>query len=288
MKKISFFKNIFIGIIPSLIAMALYFIIEFMFEEQLDRAQLALIIGLFVAVILTPITIFIYNKIQEKIQEKITPEIIEEITPSIKDDFYENLQAMTGIVEIFPNYPACDGEIVEHLQVSKNVRIFLQIGKTVLAGTTSIYDYLASAKLEKGTSIKILHTNTKNPYLSKNIAEKRGSSHKEWSADTDYANIKTKIIHSSLTDINKEISFESKVHTEGYIWRFFVFDDYAYVQPYLYSSDNSEQAPVYKISKYFTSSKQKSVNNNSLYIVFSKLFNQKWDEDKFPPKRKKK
>ena len=287
MKKVSYLENIIIGVIPSLIAMALYFIIEFIFEDKLGKAQLTLIIGLVVALVLTPITILIYKNIQKKIQEKITPEIIEEITPLIKEDFYENLQAMTGIVKIFPNYPACDGEILEHLQVSKNVKIFLQIGKTVLAGTTNIYDYLASAKLEKGTNIKILHTNINNPHLSKNIADKRGSFYEEWVADTNYAYIKTKIIHSTLTEITDEISFESKLHNEGYIWRFFIFDDYAYVQPYLYKSNNSEQAPVYKISKYYTSSKHKSVNNNSLYIVFLKLFNLKWEEDRKETKNKK-
>jgi len=287
MKKTAYLENILIGVVPSLIAMALYFIIEFIFEDKLGKAQLTLIIGLIVALILAPITIFVYKRIQQKIQEKITPEIIEEITPSIKEDFYENLQAMTGIVKIFPNYPACDGEILEHLQVSKNVKIFLQIGKTVLAGTTNIYDYLASAKLEKGTNIKILHTNINNPNLSKNMAEKRGSSYEEWSADTNYAHVKTKIIHSSLTEITDAISFESKLHNEGYIWRFFIFDDYAYIQPYLYESNNSEQAPVYKISKYYTSSKHKSVNTNSLYIVFLKLFNLKWAEDSIKTKKRK-
>ena len=146
-KKTNIYQNILIGVIPSLIAMALYFIIEYIFDDKLTKSQLVLIIGLVVFIVLTPITLVIYNVIQQSIQTKITPNIIEEITPSIKDDLNKELEAMTGIVEIFKNYPACDGEILEHLQVSNNIKIFLQIGKSVLSGTTSIYDYLSHLKL---------------------------------------------------------------------------------------------------------------------------------------------
>lgn len=270
-------KNIIIGVIPSLVAMALYFVIQSVFGEQLSRAQQALIVGLVVLVVLTPVTIFISNFIQKKIKEKITPDIIEKIKPSIKEDFYEDLQAKTGIIEIFPNYPACDGEIVEHLKISKNIKLFLQIGKTVLAGTTSIYDYLANIELERGTSIKILHTNTDSPWLSEDIANARDSNYDDWFVDTKHAEMKTHIIESHRSDDENNITFESKIHNEGYIWRLFIFDDLVYAQPYLYKSNNSEQAPVYKISKYFTSSKDKSINNNSLYTVFSKFFDTKWE-----------
>ena len=274
----SFLKTLLIGIIASLLSMGIYYIIEIFYGQDLTKPQITLIIGLVVLFILTPIIILIYERIQEKIKNKITPKIIEELKPKIKNDFDEQLQALTGIVEIFQNYPACDGEIVEHLQVSKNIKLFLQIGKTVLSGTTSIYDYIAEAKLEEGTCVKILHTNTSNPNLSENIATIRNSNYDEWVADTEHAKKKTAIIKSNF-DKKKNITFESKIHNEGYIWRFFIFDDYVYVQPYLYKSNNSEQAPVYKISKYFTSSKNKSINKNSLYFVFSKLFDSKWNEN---------
>ena len=62
------------------------------------------------------------------------------------------------------------------------------------------------------------------------------------------------------------------------MWRLFIFDEIAYVQPYLYSKNNSEHAPVLKLSKSVISSEKKEENPSSLYKVFSNYFDFKWDE----------
>ncbi len=69
----------------------------------------------------------------------------------------------------------------------------------------------------------------------------------------------------------------SRQHQEGYVWRFYIFDNYAYVQPYLYERKNDILAPVLKLAKHVSSGEQRE-NPKSLYKVFSKYFDNKWKE----------
>src|SRR4029078_604174 len=77
----------------------------------------------------------------------------------------------------------------------------------------------------------------------------------------------------------KEATLKSRQHKEGYMWRLFIFEEVAYVQPYLYSKNNSDHAPVLKLSRYTLSSEKKQEENlSSLYKVFLNYFDFKWDE----------
>jgi hypothetical protein len=149
------------------------------------------------------------------------------------------------------------------------------MGKTVAVGRKSYYEFIADAKLPKDAEVKILHALHSSPYLSEKNAKQRGSRFDEWQAHLDHA----KSILNALSN-RADINLKSRQHCEAYTWRMFIFDDYAYIQPYLYAKDNSENAPVLKISRIFTTSDDAIVNPHSLYHVFSYYFDTKWNENR--------
>ena len=121
-----------------------------------------------------------------------------------------------------------------------------------------------------GATIKILHSGKNNPYLTKEIANKRGSHYDEWQVELSYAKKLVGILNQK-----SKTNIKALQHNEGYYWRMFIFESVAFVQPYLYISNNSEQAPVIKVNKYL-SKDERLTNQNSLYVLFSKYFDDKW------------
>src|SRR5207245_8087418 len=55
---------------------------------------------------------------------------------------WQELAYKTGIEEVYPGFSACEKEILSALKKAKDTRIFLQLGKSVLSGPKTIYQFL--------------------------------------------------------------------------------------------------------------------------------------------------
>jgi hypothetical protein len=273
-------STIILGTLSSLLATALYFAFESYFGKPLDTPQKSLLVLFGLIIVLSAISIFGYRLftfivrtvIRPKLELQIRTAIEETITKQAEERFRNNLEIGTGIVKVFENFREAETEILEHVKTSRSVRVFLQIGKTVLGGTTSFYDYLGKV-MNPDAKIRILYAGLESPYLSERIAYERTSDYKEWKADLDHAiNKITNLMEKSHGAI------KGRRHAEGYVWRLFIFDDIAYVQPYLYPRDNSDRAPVLKITRVNPFPNNKEENSSSLYKAFANYFDFKWDE----------
>jgi len=211
---------------------------------------------------------FIMPRLRAEVRETMEVELRE----ILRAELYRELAGQTGIIKVFPHFRACEKEIVNELKASSEVRIFLQIGRTVLAGNANFYEQLAEA-VRPETRVRILHADPHSPYLSERTAHERGSRYNVWLADLDHAVKKVETLAGS-----GKARIEGRQHKEGYVWRLFIFDDFAYAQPYLYSRDNSERAPVLKISRWKQVDGGKEENENSLYKAFCSYFDFKWEE----------
>jgi hypothetical protein len=268
-----------LGAISSLLATALYFLLDYYSGKPLDTAQRSLFLMLGILVGVPVISVFSFKVLNWAIKARVRPKLEEELRAQIETEVGQGLQSRlereleskTGIVKIFDNFRDCEAEILEYVKMSDSVRVFLQIGKTVLGGTTSFYDHLGRI-IRPNAKVKILHASLDSPYLNERIAHERTSDYKEWIVDLNHAAQKIENL------IGRNSSLESREHKEGYIWRLFVFDDIAYVQPYLFTRDNSENAPVLKLSRVTTLTDRREENRFSLYKVFLNYFDFKWDE----------
>ncbi|MEN9434110.1 MAG: hypothetical protein RLZZ422_1699 [Pseudomonadota bacterium] len=169
-----------------------------------------------------------------------------------------------GVVKVFANMPACISEISKELATANNIAIFVQIGRDILSGKGLFYEDMKANPNAK--SIRILHSSIRTPYLSKKkLADRDLTKLAEWQRDL----ISSEQSGKQLASLYNEGVFESRSHHEGYYFRVFMFDDFCYVQPYIYSSDNAEKAPVFKI---------KNLGLGSLYDTFKGYFDNKWLE----------
>jgi hypothetical protein len=116
------------------------------------------------------------------------------------------------------------------------------MGKSVLSGAAIIYEALEHSRDD--AEIKILHADMQNPYLSERIARRRSSDYREWREDINYA---VRIADRLQSRLGARL--ELRRHAEGYFWRFFLFDQTVYVQPYLFPRDNAHRAPVLKFGR---------------------------------------
>jgi len=199
-----------------------------------------------------------------QIGEKIYPEPLIAFRKS-QELFADEI----GIVKIFKNFEESTPEILEQIGSSNSVRIFLQLGKTVLAGTT-IYDYLGK-NVKMGATVKVLNAGLDSPYLKQRIALERGSNYDEWVADLNHAMAKIKALTKS-----SYAYVRSRQHKESYLWLIFLFDSCAYIQPYMFIKNNTKQSPVIKIEKNLLGTDVE--NPRSLYKTFSTYFDIKWEE----------
>jgi hypothetical protein len=181
-----------------------------------------------------------------------------------------------GLTRIYPSFDACQPEILDEVTTSRNVKIFVQMGKSVLSGAAVLYEALERSQPE--TQIKILHAGMRSPYLSERIALNRGSDYREWGQDIQY----TTIVGDRLT-AKLGSRLELRQHREGYFWRLFIFDDHAYLQPYLYPRDNARRAPVLRFSR-LRANAGGAQNPDSLYHMLTTFFDFKWEECAPAPK----
>jgi hypothetical protein len=201
----------------------------------------------------------------EKIIEACKSTSSSSIKSLISTEIESNTKDIPGIIKTFKNMSFCENDILEQIRSSNEIKIFFYLGKTILAGAQkSIYDSLE--KYVKSTSkIRILHSGEKNKYLTRRISLERDSNHQGWISDIRYA--KEKI--ESLKNRSKGAVY-SRTHQEAYYWTIFLFDEVAYVQPYIYLKSNTEKSPVLKIAR--------DSNEGSLYNLYDTYFERKWDE----------
>jgi 8-oxo-dGTP pyrophosphatase MutT (NUDIX family) len=281
-------ETIILGAISSLLATAIVFLFDYSSGKPLDNTQKSLITWVAILLGVPTISILILKGLNILVKNRIRPRIEEEVRVALTDDLVKaletrlrgELESKTGIVQLFDNFRECEAEILEGVKKSKTVRVFLQIGKTVLGGSTNFYDYLAGVIQQAAEAgepvgkVRILHASLESPYLSERIAHERSSDYREWVVDLDHAALKIE----NLLERSKD-TLKSREHKEGYIWRLFIYDDFAYVQPYLYPRNNSEKSPVLKLSRFLTTSAGEE-NPSSLYKVFLNYFDFKWDENR--------
>jgi NUDIX domain len=278
-------SNIFISTITGLFGMAIYFLIELSTGKKLDAPQKVLILllssALVFAVLSTVFEAVVKYYIKPQLENEIRFRLARESEISLeaqrqvlKKELEEDLDERTGITKIFNNFYDCENEIIQQLETSKEIRVLLQLGKTVLAGSTSFYDYLSDKRLDSKKKIKILHADINNPYLSERVARGRKSDFNEWRLDLEHARNKL----DSMA-VRSGGQLEGRSHKEGFFWRMFIFDDFAYIQPYTYERKNSERAPVLRLSRLHENNRKgEEINGNSMYRTFSKYFDIKWDE----------
>lgn len=262
--------QILTGLTGSLVAAALFSLWAGLFRSP-ERSALALMLAVGVVVVGVVATVGIARMLEAQIRRVIEPRVADAIRPEIEKSIRAELARRTGIIELFDRFSACEQEILEALGRAHKVKVFLQIGKTVLSGATTFYDYLGDAKFAEGAHIQILRASIDNPYLAERVAHARKSKYDEWRDDLDNAERKVQTLVRLAAP-----RLEARQHKEGYVWRMFIFDSVAYVQPYLFSRQNSENATVLKINRCLSDSAE--ANALSLYGVFERYFDHKWDE----------
>ena len=187
------------------------------------------------------------------------------LSDEIRSSSINELNKKTGVIEIFPNIEAAIPEICTLIEKSNKVSIFVQLGRDILSGKGLFYPFLK--KNASASSIRILHCGKNNPYMSEKRALNRGRGviskwHHEISSVSEYGR--------QLTEHLGKKVFETRVHNEGYLWRLFLFDDIGFIQPYIYSSNNSQKAPVFKMSN----------SEGSVLATFEDFFEFKWEENR--------
>lgn len=191
-------------------------------------------------------------------KEEVTNEINQHATSQI-----DKILEINHIPQIYPNMSSCIDDICHDLASSKDISIFVQIGREILSGKGIFYKHLK--KNSSPDKIRILHSSVRTPYLSSKQASKRSKGKlQEWKLDLTSVEQSGK----QLSNLYNDGIFETRAHHEGYYWRIFLFESHCYIQPYIFRSNNSENAPVIKITK----------EHNSIYNTFRDFFENKWIE----------
>src|ERR1051325_6117354 len=166
----------------------------------------------------------------------------------------------TGIVGTYQNLHQCKEAMEVDFTNATEISLFLQIGRWELgSGEPSYFPRLVRQK-EVGAEIRILRASEKSPFLSKERADNGGYNFKHWVESTRRLSEEIDLLGDSKAKI------EDRTHEEPYLWRIFIFDDVAYVSPYLYAHENHRRAIVYKLKD----------GPDSLYAVFRNYFDYVW------------
>lgn len=181
-----------------------------------------------------------------------------------------SLSNAAGLVSVFQNWGYCQDEILHELTTSTSIKVFAQIGQSILSRSALIFNALEHPN--PSSQIRILHAGIKNPYVGERAALMRGADYREWREDIEYIQ---RVGARLKARLGRQI--EIREHDEGYLWRLFIFDDFAYMQPYVYDSDNAQQAPVFKFTR-LNEPDGVQANPGSLYNTFSRYFDLRWEE----------
>lgn len=283
----STWKSIGLGAAGSLAASAATSAIAALWGEKIGWTGMTLLAGGAIFLVLLPVVAGIARLYRQTVESELRPLIEEEVAVRSRDaaaaDVRADLTRRIGIVAVYDNFLQAEAEILEHLSKSRDVRVFIQFGRAVLSGattgTSNFYDYLSDTELKREANVKILHAAIDNPYLTERAAVDRRSDYGEWVKDLEYAADKCEVLARKLA--GSRITFSSRAHREGFLWRLFLLDDIAYVQPYLHHKKNAAQAAVLKISRTLAAPDGSLVRNeNSIFKVFSDYFDFKWNESR--------
>jgi hypothetical protein len=164
-----------------------------------------------------------------------------------------------GFERFYDNFKSASDDIVADFCEATNVKIFVQLGRGIIGGQNSLlFDHIR-VKNNNDFDMRVLYASIESEWLSKERAEKRGSSYAEWEAETNHNKKYTSILKK------ENVNILSYSHTEPYLWRLIFIDDSVYFLPYLFKKENEKYAPVIKF-----------VNNGSggpsLYDVFLRYF----------------
>ena len=206
----------------------------------------------------------------------ITAGLLYLLKKSFKNYGWKEIREHTGIVAVFRGFDECENEILEALETCKNSRIFLQIGTSVLSGADTIYERLDEINWSSSTNLKLMFASEDSEYLSEAVAHKRSSTRARWLEDLRRARRQLDLLKHKVGD-----HLEYRQHREPFLWRLFVFDNSAYIQPYLFGSGNSKRANVIKVVR---ESSTTLSHEQSLYELASRYFDDIWDRN--PPTTK--
>jgi len=190
-------------------------------------------------------------------------------------DTLRTVELDTGIRTIYRNFSDARTAILDHMSQSRRVDIFVQIGTTVGVQEPFLDALTSLPQMREDVNVRVLKAGLDSPYLSELRAMTRGKDYQVWrddirAGDNHLANLQ------ETADENQW--FQYRHHREGYLWRFFIFDDHAFLQPYYRQSDNAQHAPVYELAMSTTSNGQTTALDFSLARVLEAYFDQKWDE----------
>jgi len=200
------------------------------------------------------------------------------LLPKARSIFWREVTQSTGLVRVFRGITACQEELLPRLQAAQDVRIFLQLGMSVLAGRKSIYEFLESLELRPETRIRIMHASPVSPYLTTDMARRRRTSdHDKWVSDIEHARNQIAALRRRFGD-----AVQVREHCEPFVWRLFILDDVAFVQPYVYDRKNSERASVLKIVRH-DQGDESGRSQQSLFEMTARYFEAMWERYPTPP-----
>ena len=191
-----------------------------------------------------------------------------------------------GIVEVFDNFAAAKEEILDELESSECASVFIQLGRSLLRPNATFREFLERIDNQDGT-IRILYANEDSPYLDMTSAANRArcgegqptTIFQGWQRDLGYVASAIEELNAQRASNLRRGKIEERQHDEGFLWRLFLADEFAYVQPYLFGENNAVQSPVLKLAKYHEGEKSKGENPYSLFRTFQEHFEQKWREN---------
>lgn len=265
------------GVFVNLLSEAIKYLVDLAWGKPLEQGQRTIIWVMALLVVGGVLwIIFAYiltDKAIEKIVELLRPQFVSRVRSEIEKEAYEKArierEVQTGIVKMYPKFDDfCKADILMDMRAAEEIRIFLQLGRTVIHTKSPFWICLNDIMRKPEVSIKILHASKQSHYFSKNRVLKRGT-------DLDYVIGIIEEFKEQL--VPKGAKFAARQHSECPFWRIFIFDNTAYVQPYLYYRLNEDRAPVFKLTRRLLSLAQNS-ETKLLYEAFLSYFDKIWEE----------
>jgi hypothetical protein len=268
------------GLFVNLLSEAIKYLVDRAWGKPLEQGQRTIIwvVALLVvgSILWVIFALILTDDFIEKAIKFLRPQFISRIRSELENEAREKvnreLEEQTGIIERFRNFKDCADHILADMRDAREVRIFLQLGRTVLYDKSPFFDCLKEIMLKPDVTVRILHASKQSRYFNEDKAQKRSSSYAQWESSFGFLANQTRLFKEQYG-----LRFDGRQHNEGPFWRFFIFDEVAYVQPYLYMKRNEDYAPVFKLARRMSSPKQ-TLEKKSLYEAFLHYFDNKWDE----------
>lgn len=266
------------GVLVNFVSEALKYSIDRSLGKSLDSGQKMLI--WIVAFVLVGGTMWIFltfvltDGVTMRMLDIFNPGFLQRYKLRVESDSCEKtkqaIQRRVGLVEVFSRFSECQEKMLADIESSKEVKLFVLLGGRFMHSTSPLFECIYEC-LEKKPDFKvrIIHASLDSPYFNQARARERGSDYKKWEADLLHASQVASNFKSKYGD-----RFDSREHQEPAFWRFFIFDEVVYVQPYLYMKKNYN-ASVFKFAKKGSQGSE----SESLYATFLNYFDNKWREN---------